>query len=245
MGNGKSYLIWSLRIFLAILFLFSAYAKLYGMSPYAAITTFEKKQLLVIGFSESIAPYFSRFIIGAEIALGIGFLQPHYLRKLILPLSALLLVLFNVHLGYSIITGVGGNCGCFGELLPMTPTQAFIKNVITLGLIFWLWKMIKKKQSIFQHNFFVASTLALGSILFMFMIAPIATSNSDTGSEMVIYEDDEADDQKIILRNKTQIFLKFRQKILKRIGQIQHCQMSLSYMHLRKKPQVLQNMFRV
>ena len=171
--NKKSITALFLRSFLAAIFLFSAYAKLYGMSVYGAITTFEQKQLLQIGFSPEIAPYFSRFIIGAEIALGLGFLQVHYLRKLILPLSALLLVVFNVHLAYSMMAGIGGNCGCFGDLLPMTPTEAFIKNILILGLIGWLSFWIRDEQIRVRHNFFVALSIALASILFMFVIAPI------------------------------------------------------------------------
>jgi thiol-disulfide isomerase/thioredoxin len=194
MNKYKTQISWAIRIFLSILFLFSAYAKLYGMSIYGAITTFEQKQLLQIGFSQELAPYFSRFILGAEIALGIGFLQPHYLRKLILPLSALLLVVFNVHLAYSMITDVGGNCGCFGELLPMTPAQAFIKNVITLGLIGWLWYWLKEEQFRVKHNFFVASTIALASILFMFVIAPMPPANADSLTTVVVEPDQDVTD---------------------------------------------------
>lgn len=198
MNQYKTQISWALRIFLSVLFLFSAYAKLYGMSIYGAITTFEQKQLLQIGFSSEIAPFFSRFILGAEIALGIGFLQPHYLRKLILPLSALLLIVFNIHLAYSILTDVGGNCGCFGELLPMTPTQAFIKNVLTLAIIAWLWVLIKEDQIRIRHNFFAALSLALASILFMFVIAPIQPSSaSDITTVIVEGDGDDADDDKI------------------------------------------------
>ncbi len=185
-----------LRGFLAALFLFSAYAKLYGMSIYGAITTFEQKQLLQIGFSADLAPYFSRFILGAEIALGIGFLQVHYLRKLILPLSALLLVVFNVHLAYSMATGIGGNCGCFGDLLPMTPTEAFIKNIITLGIIAWLWYLIKDDQIRVRHNFFVALSIALASILFMFVIAPIQPVSD---APIVVVDPDEDDTDNVVV----------------------------------------------
>lgn len=196
--NKKSIIVIFLRSFLAAIFLFSAYAKLYGMSVYGAITTFEQKQLLQIGFSPEIAPYFSRFIIGAEIALGLGFLQPHFLRKLILPLSALLLIVFNVHLAYSMLSGIGGNCGCFGDLLPMTPTEAFIKNILILGLIGWLWYLIKNEQIRTRHNFFVAFSIALASILFMFVIAPIQPAAAsdiptviiETGDDDVITSDD-------------------------------------------------------
>ncbi len=190
--NKKSSTALFLRSFLAAIFLFSAYAKLYGMSVYGAITTFEQKQLLQIGFSPEIAPYFSRFIIGAEIALGLGFLQVHYLRKLILPLSALLLVVFNVHLAYSMMSGIGGNCGCFGDLLPMTPTEAFIKNILILGLIGLVWFAIKDEQIRVRHNFFVALSIALASILFMFVIAPIQPV-SDAPIVVVDHDEDDTD----------------------------------------------------
>lgn len=209
MKKYENQIIWGLRIFLAVLFLFSAYAKLYP-KPYFAITTFEIKQLVQqLGFSDFLAPYFSRFIIGAEIALGLGFLQPHFLRKLVLPLSALLLVIFNAHLAHSIYTNVGGNCGCFGELLPMSPTQAFIKNVLTLGLIFWLWKLIKARDAAFKHNFFAALSLALASILFMFVLVPIQPkkivdnnpSEQELGPSNVVIFDDTLDTNSVTVEN--------------------------------------------
>lgn len=197
MNNLKTYLPWILRIFLSVLFLFSAYAKLYP-SAYFAITTFEMKQLVPLGFTECAAPYFSRFIIGAEIALGIGFLQPHFLRKLVIPLSALLLIIFNIHLAYSIISNTGGNCGCFGDLLPMTPTQAFIKNVLTLGLLLWLWKLIAEYDKNTNHNFFIALSITLASILFMFVLVPITPckagavdNDGDQYGNVVLIDDDE------------------------------------------------------
>ena len=52
----------SIRIILSFLFLLSAVAKLYP-SPYFALTTFEIKQLLPMGFSEVSAAYFSRTLI--------------------------------------------------------------------------------------------------------------------------------------------------------------------------------------
>lgn len=203
MNQLRPYLPWILRIFLSVLFLFSAYAKLYP-SAYFAITTFEMKQLVPLGFSECIAPYFSRFIIGCEIALGIGFLQPHYLRKLVIPLSGLLLVIFNIHLAYSIFTNTGGNCGCFGDLLPMTPTQAFIKNVLTIGLLVWLWILIKESDKAVKHNFFIPLSIVLGSILFMFVYIPFcpcksAEKTADGAeiqhSNVVIIDDELIDDE--------------------------------------------------
>ena len=85
MEAKKSYLTWSLRIIVAALFIVSALAKLSKGhlldSPYFAISTFEVKQLYPMGFSEGFAPYFSRILIGIELALGLLLLQNNWLRK--------------------------------------------------------------------------------------------------------------------------------------------------------------------
>ncbi len=121
----SSYLPYTIRILISFLFIISAIAKMYP-SPYFAISTFEVKQLYPLGFSEIIAPWFSRILIGIELALGILILQNNFLRKLIIPITILLLAVFVGHLSYVTFLSGGntGNCGCFGELIPMTPIQA-------------------------------------------------------------------------------------------------------------------------
>ena len=73
----KENISWILRLIISALFILSAVAKLYP-SPYFAISTFEVKQLYPLGFSENVAPYFSRILIGIEFALGICILLNHY-----------------------------------------------------------------------------------------------------------------------------------------------------------------------
>ena len=134
--SKNNYIVWSLRIIVAVLFIVSALAKLSKGhlldSPYFAISTFEVKQLYPMGFSEGFAPYFSRTLIGIELALGLLLLQKNYLRKFIIPVTVLLLLVFIGHLSYVTFLSGGnsGNCGCFGELLPMTPIQADRKSVV-------------------------------------------------------------------------------------------------------------------
>ena len=161
----------ALRALLALLFLVSAAAKLYP-SPYFAMTTFEIKQLLPMGFSEVSAAYFSRTLIGCEMALGILLLQPHYFKRLVLPASFLILAVFSIHLTYEIIaSGNKGNCGCFGSLLPMTPLQAVVKNVIAMGLIIWLYRITSKASDRLNFSFLLSITLAC--VLFVFMVGPM------------------------------------------------------------------------
>jgi len=172
MEDIKKYLPYILRGILAFLFLLSATAKLYD-SPYFAITTFEMKQLIPLGFSEGLAVYFSRTLIGFEFALGFLLLQPHYLKKLVIPTTIALLAIFIVQLSYEIATkGNAGNCGCFGELLPMTPIEAIIKNVVAIALLFWLAVVLKHTPD--AKNIWVLTTVIFACILAIYMIAPIA-----------------------------------------------------------------------
>jgi hypothetical protein len=186
MTAKEKYVPIAIRISISFLFLLSAVAKLYP-SPYFAISTFEVKQLYPLGFSGDIAPFFSRILIGIEFALGILILQKHYLRKLVIPATLLMLAVFTTHL--SIVTfqngGNSGNCGCFGSLLPMTPIQAILKNVVAMILLVILLKVMPKKDES-KSNFWVLTTATVFFILLLFMIAPMqAESNlvDVTGSE--------------------------------------------------------------
>lgn len=161
---------WLLRLIISALFIVSAIAKLYP-SPYFSISTFEVKQLYPLGFSEDFAPYFSRILIGIEFALGIAILVKDYLKKITIPATILLLSIFVIHLSYTtFVSGNSGNCGCFGELIPMTPVEAIIKNIIAIGLLFWLLKLVPTDG---KSNFWLLNSIVLGCILGLFMLAPI------------------------------------------------------------------------
>ena len=166
----KENLSWILRLIISALFIVSAVAKLYP-SPYFAISTFEVKQLYPLGFSEGFAPYFSRILIGIEFALGIAILLKDYLKKITIPATILLLAVFTIHLSYTtFVSGNAGNCGCFGELIPMTPVEAIIKNIIAICLLVWLFKLVPADG---KSNFWLLKSVGLGCVLALFMLAPI------------------------------------------------------------------------
>lgn len=180
----KENLSWILRLTISALFIVSAVAKLYP-SPYFAISTFEVKQLYPLGFSEGFAPYFSRILIGIEFALGIAILLKDYLKKITIPATILLLAVFTIHLSYTtFVSGNAGNCGCFGELIPMTPVEAIIKNIIAIGLLIWLFKILPADG---KSNFWLLKSVALGCILALFMVAtirPVAEVMDEPTSEI-------------------------------------------------------------
>lgn len=174
--STKNTFAWALRIVVSLLFIVSAVAKLSKSelldSPYFALSTFEVKQLYTLGFSQTIAPYFSRILIGIELALGILLLQKHYLKRFIIPVTIAMLLVFIVHLSYLIMTnGNSGNCGCFGELIPMTPAESIVKNIVAVGLLGWLFVLLPKENE--KHNFWILTTGLFASVLALFMLAPI------------------------------------------------------------------------
>lgn len=173
---NKKNISWIIRIVVALLFIVSAIAKLYP-SPYFAISTFEVKQLYTLGFSDTIAPYFSRILIGIEFALGFLLLNNNFLKRITIPATIGLLLVFIIHLSYVTFLSGGnsGNCGCFGELIPMTPIEAIIKNFIAVGLLVWLFQISKNDQ---KSNFWILTTITLGSILGLFMLAPMKASTT-------------------------------------------------------------------
>lgn len=178
MDKIKSYLPWTIRIIISFLFIISAIAKMYP-SPYFAISTFEVKQLYPLGFSDVIAPWFSRILIGIELALGILILQNNYLKKLIVPVTILLLSVFVCHLSYVTFAtgGNSGNCGCFGELIPMTPIEAIIKNIVAILLLIILMFLSPKTNN--KSNFWIVGLITLGTIIGIFILAPIKKITND------------------------------------------------------------------
>ncbi|MFM8917644.1 MAG: MauE/DoxX family redox-associated membrane protein, partial [Bacteroidota bacterium] len=87
----KSNIIWALRFLVAALFVFSAIAKMFPLWAF-------EKQLVDLGLmSWCNAHYFARLLIALELALGVAIIQPHFLKRIVLPSTILLLVLFCIH----------------------------------------------------------------------------------------------------------------------------------------------------
>ena len=137
--------IFSLRLAISALFLLSVVGKLWPTPIYGITKIFEQGQLIPMGFSESIVPYLSRCIIGIEIFLAIAILFNNYLKKIILPLAFIVITIFSIHLSTQLF-GDSENCGCFGDLIPMTPLAALIKNIITLVILVFIFKNSEDTQ---------------------------------------------------------------------------------------------------
>ena len=178
------------RVLISALFLLSAYAKLYPTPMFGITKVFEQGQLIPMGFSEGLAPYFSRFIIGAELFLAITILFNNYLKKIIVPLSFMMIAIFTIHLSTQLF-GDTENCGCFGDLIPMTPLQAFIKNIITLVILYFIYKKSDDKKS--NLSYLIVLFLSISTL--MFVALPISAQNktldgNSSSDEFLLYVDD-------------------------------------------------------
>lgn len=134
------------RIILSFLFVFGAVSKLVSMPFFDGMVA-----ELLLGKDYFNNPsgmiwvqWLTRILVAAELVLGIALLRNKWFKKLVLPATMAMLILFTIHLfyeGFSQVNGfTEGNCGCFGDVLPMTNLESIIKNVIGMlaGIFVWI-----------------------------------------------------------------------------------------------------------
>jgi len=160
-------------ILCGLVFLLSAYAKLYPIELFEF--TFVELNIA----SWSTAPFLSRLLIGLEFFISlalVGNLMPvrWFYNGIILLLS--FFSFYLLALWY--MQGNEGNCGCFGSLLPMTPLQAIVKNIVMIGLVLFLirkpvvWNF-KYRPVILVAGFILSFSLP-------FILNPVTLANSET-----------------------------------------------------------------
>lgn len=178
MSQIKTYLPWTARAVVSFLFLLSAVSKMFP------IWMFEK-QLVDLGITDwCSAPYFSRALIALELAIGFAILQKHWLKRFVIPVTSLLLVAFCAHLTLEMIKHgpMNGNCGCFGQLIPMTPLEAFLKNIATLGLLIYIYKTVDEHPR-GKNRFIIPLFIYNTSAAFMFAYFPFCPCDEESAVE--------------------------------------------------------------
>ena len=156
-----------LQLLLAITFLFSAYTKAVGPG-FFEITLMDQG----IAPNRSIAAYLARFFIGLEFALGFLMLLPFYIKQL-MQFTFFLLGGFTLHLIYLWSIGDTDNCGCFGEMISMTPEQSIIKNIIMLAIALAVFKTAETKKI----KKIIPVVFSAVTIISMWIILPIPNHN--------------------------------------------------------------------
>ncbi len=157
----------TLQLLLAITFLFSAYTKAVGPG-FFEITLMDQG----IAPNRLIASYLARFFIGLEFALGFLMLLPFYIKQL-MQFTFFLLGGFTLHLIYLWSIGDTDNCGCFGEMISMTPEQSIIKNIIMLSIAIAVFKTAETKKI----KKTIPVVFSAVTIISMWIILPIPNHN--------------------------------------------------------------------
>lgn len=81
-------------------------------------------------------------------------------------LLLLLIIFFTFLTGYAYLSGKFKNCGCFGDCIPITPLTSFIKDLILLGLIGFLFLKRNLIKPVFSEKMNTISMLGVTVISF-------------------------------------------------------------------------------
>src|SRR4051812_5039308 len=121
------------RIIVGVLFIFSGLIKAndpMGLS-YKMQEFFEVWGLQSLdNFTLPMALIMNAFEIVAGVAVLVG-----WRMRLFSWLLLLLIIFFTFLTGYALFSGNIKTCGCFGDCIPLTPKQSFIKDLVLLLLI--------------------------------------------------------------------------------------------------------------
>lgn len=111
---------------------------------------------------------FSVIMIAFEIIAGVAVLVG-WKMNLFSWLLLLLIIFFTFLTGYAVITGKPKECGCFGDCIPLTAFQSFMKDLILLALILLIFFYRKKIEPVGNTRFNILMLFfsAVFSIAFM------------------------------------------------------------------------------
>ncbi len=126
---------------------------------------------------DSYALPFSIIMITLEIAVGVGILLGIW-KQFFAWLLLLLIIFFSFLTGYAMLSGKIATCGCFGDCIPLTALQSFIKDLILFALIliiFFGTKYIKPVLTAGANSIilFISVLIVLGFQWFVLRHLPV------------------------------------------------------------------------
>ncbi len=129
------------RVIVGVLFIFSGLVKAndplglsYKMQEFFEVWAQNPELKNTMDWLHNYALPFSIIMITLEIVVGVGILLGIW-KKFFSVLLLLLIVFFSFLTGYAVLSGKIATCGCFGDCIPLTAMQSFIKDLILLLLI--------------------------------------------------------------------------------------------------------------
>ncbi len=155
------------RIIVGVLFIFSGLVK--ANDPLGL--SYKMQEFFELWGMHSLNDYtlaFSIAMIAFEIIAGVAVLVG-WKMNLFSWLLLLLIIFFTFLTGYAVITGKPKECGCFGDCIPLSASQSFMKDLILLALILFLFIYRHRIQPIFttRNNILTLFFSAVFSFAFM------------------------------------------------------------------------------
>lgn len=198
-----------LRLLTGLLFIFSAYVKLFPIE----LTEVAIVETGIIGWG--LAPIAARLLVGFELFLGLMLITGLYPR-FFLRLSLLTLIVFTIYLLFILIfQGNNTNCNCFGLMYAMTPVQSIIKNSILICILLLIIFFRKSSKKQWKFRLPAIILVAVVSLTFVFISSPfIIGTNKAAQNELnysmdfsLIYDDPDADQPSVDLTEGKQIIV--------------------------------------
>lgn len=129
------------RVIVGVLFIFSGLVKAndplglsYKMQEFFEVWGRDSFLHSMMNGLSDYALSFSIITITLEIIVGVGILLGGW-KKFFSTLLLILIIFFTFLTGYAALSGKIATCGCFGDCIPLTSMQSFIKDLVLLGLI--------------------------------------------------------------------------------------------------------------
>ncbi|MEO8860896.1 MAG: BT_3928 family protein [Ginsengibacter sp.] len=172
------------RFLVGVLFIFSGLVKAndplglsYKMQEFFDVWARNASLSSFMYWLDSYALPFSIIMITLEIVVGVGILLGIW-KKFFAWLLLLLIIFFSFLTGYAVLSGKIATCGCFGDCIPLTALQSFIKDLILFALIliiFFGTKYIKPVLTAGANIFilFISVLIVLGFQWFVLRHLPV------------------------------------------------------------------------
>jgi uncharacterized membrane protein YphA (DoxX/SURF4 family) len=137
------------RVLVGVLFIFSGLVKAndplglaYKMQEFFDVWSQNASLTTLMHWLDNYALPFSIIMITLEIIVGVAILLGVWKRFFSI-LLLLLIIFFSFLTGYAVLSGKIATCGCFGDCIPLTAMQSFIKDLILLALILFIFFGVK------------------------------------------------------------------------------------------------------
>ncbi|MFD2597446.1 BT_3928 family protein [Sphingobacterium corticis] len=212
--TGANILLWISRLLVGFLFVFSGLIKANDPKGFGYKLE-EYFKVFHLSALDDYSTWIAVFICAFEIILGTLLLLGLARNKVSWGLL-ILTVFFTFLTFYSAFFEVVSSCGCFGDAIPLTPWQSFIKDLVLLVLILIIVRYRREIQPLIKSRFsnnllaFLVIILSFGAGIYTMNFLPIVDflpykEGNNLLEQMAIPEDAEPDQYEHIytLKNKS------------------------------------------